>query len=48
MDIPNIESSQLIMDDCRRLTGPSLVWDKPGAIIDVLVEDMDMDGVFNC
>jgi len=48
MDIPNIESSQLIMDDCRRLTGPSLVWDKPGAILDVLVEDMDMDVVLDC
>jgi len=48
MDIPNIQSSQLIMDDCRRLTGPSLVWDKPGAILDVLVEDMDMDAVLDC
>jgi UDP-N-acetylmuramyl tripeptide synthase len=48
MDIPHIESSQLILDDCRRLTGPSLVWDKTGAILDVLIEDMDMDAVLDC
>ena len=48
MDIPHIESSQLILDDCRRLTGPSLVWDKPGAILDVLVEGMEMDAVLDC
>ena len=28
---------QLILDDLRRLTGPSLLWDKPGSIIDVLI-----------
>lgn len=36
------------MDDCRRLTGPSLVWDKPGAILDVLVDGMEMDMVLDC
>ncbi len=48
MEIPQPESSQLIMDDCRRLTGPSLVWDKTGAILDVLVEGMEMDAVLGC
>ena len=48
MEIPHIESTQLVMDDCRRLTGPSLVWDKPGAILDVLIEDMEMDAVLKC
>ena len=48
MEIPHIDSRQLIMDDCRRLTGPSLVWDKPGAILDVLIDDMDMDSVLDC
>ncbi len=48
MEIPHIESSQLVMDDCRRLTGPSLVWDKTGATLDVLIEDMDMDSVLDC
>ena len=48
MEIPHIESSQLVVDDCRRLTGPSLVWDKPGAILDVLIDDMEMDKVLDC
>ena len=26
-----------ILDDSRRLTGPNLLWEKPGAIIDVIV-----------
>jgi len=48
MDIPHIDSSQLVLDDCRRLTGPSLVWDKTGAILDVLIEDMEMEAVLDC
>ncbi len=28
---------QLELDEVRRLTGPNLLWDKPGAIVDVLV-----------
>ena len=48
MEIPHLETNQLIMDDCRRLTGPSLVWDKPGAILDVLIDDMEMDAVLDC
>ena len=48
MDIPHPETSQLVMDDCRRLTGPSLVWDKTGAILDVLIDDMEMDAVLDC
>ena len=45
MDIPHLESTQLTINDCRRLTGPSLVWDKTGAVIDVLIEGKDMDDV---
>lgn len=48
MDIPQVESTQLTIDDCRRLTGPSLVWDKTGAILDVLIEGRDMDDVLRC
>lgn len=48
MDIPQLESTQLTIDDCRRLTGPSLVWDKTGAILDVLIEGRDMDDVLRC
>ena len=29
--------------DSRRLTGPNLLWDKPGAVLDVLFEDGDAD-----
>ncbi len=33
----NSSQPQLLVDDLRRLTGPSLLWDKPGSIIDVLI-----------
>jgi folylpolyglutamate synthase/dihydropteroate synthase len=48
MDIPALESERLTLDSCRRLTGPSLVWSEPGAILDILVVDMDMDRVLDC
>lgn len=48
MEIQYPESTRLALDDCRRLTGPSLIWDKSGAILDVLIEDMDMDTVLDC
>ncbi|MFT5598763.1 MAG: cyanophycin synthetase [Gammaproteobacteria bacterium] len=48
MDIPHIESTQLTIDDCRRLTGPSLVWDKTGATLDVLIEGRDMNQLLTC
>jgi len=48
MDIPHPDSESLILDGCRRLTGPSLVWSDTGAILDVLVRDMDMEGVLDC
>jgi cyanophycin synthetase len=47
MDIPELESEHLIVDSCRRLTGPSLVWSEPGAILDILVHDMDMEAVLD-
>lgn len=48
MDIPHPDSESLILDGCRRLTGPSLVWSDTGAILDVLVRDMDMERVLDC
>jgi len=48
MEIQFPESEQLMLDDCRRLTGPSMVWDKPGAILDILVEDLELDAVLEC
>ena len=47
MEIPELESEHLIVDSCRRLTGPSLVWSEPGAILDILVNDMDMQAVLD-
>ena len=47
MEIPELESKHLIVDSCRRLTGPSLVWSEPGAILDILVHDMDMQAVLD-
>ena len=48
MDIPELESKRLVIDSCRRLTGPSLVWSETGAILDVLISDMDMEQVLAC
>jgi len=48
MEIPEIESSKLVLDDGRRLTGPSMIWSKTGAILDVLVKEIDMDVVLDC
>jgi cyanophycin synthetase len=48
MDIPELESERLVIDSCRRLTGPSLVWSETGAILDVLISDMDMEQVLAC
>jgi UDP-N-acetylmuramoylalanine-D-glutamate ligase len=48
MEITYPDSDRLILDSCRRLTGPSLVWSETGAILDVLIEDMDMETVLDC
>jgi UDP-N-acetylmuramyl tripeptide synthase len=48
MDVPQLESSRLIVDSCRRLTGPSLVWSEPGAILDLFVSELDMERVLDC
>ena len=48
MEIQFPDTDQLIMDDCRRLTGPSLVWENTGAILDVLISNKDMDVVLDC
>ncbi len=48
MDIPYPDSKQLILDDCRRITGPSLVLDGAGATLDILVEGIPLDRVLEC
>ncbi len=48
MEITYPDSDRLVVDGCRRLTGPSLVWSETGAILDVLVDDMEMERVLEC
>ncbi|NND82436.1 MAG: Mur ligase [Gammaproteobacteria bacterium] len=31
---------KLELDEARRLTGPNLLWDKPGAVVDVLLDEV--------
>tara|TARA_R110002074_G_scaffold44782_2_gene116441 strand:- start:285 stop:2030 length:1746 start_codon:yes stop_codon:yes gene_type:complete len=38
------EADHIRISDARRLTGPGMIWDHPGAVIDVFVED-DTDAV---
>lgn len=38
----------LQLDEVRRLTGPNLLWDKPGAIIDVLFDGIAHQQVVTC
>jgi len=38
---------RLELDEARRLTGPNLLWDHPGAILDVLIEGIDKSQVVN-
>ncbi|MCG8432937.1 MAG: Mur ligase [Gammaproteobacteria bacterium] len=38
-------SDKLDVIDSRRLTGPNLLWDKPGAVIDVKILDASVDDV---
>ena len=45
LEIPFPESDQLILEDSRRLTGPGLLWERPGAIADVLVTGLPLDDV---
>ena len=41
LDIAQPESDRLRLDDSRRITGPGMIWDKRGALVDVLVEGLD-------
>lgn len=39
---------RLELDEVRRLTGPNLMWDKSGAVVDVWIENTDKLAVVNC
>lgn len=41
--ITSFDSDDLRLDDYRRLTGPGLLWDHPGAILDVFYSTIDTE-----
>ena len=45
LSIPIPSSDQLTLDDYRRLTGPGILWERPGAVLDVFFEGFDTDRV---
>jgi UDP-N-acetylmuramyl tripeptide synthase len=45
LTIPQPESEQLVLEDSRRITGPGMIWNKRGALVDVLVDGFDKDAV---
>lgn len=45
LTIPMPESDRLIFDDSRRITGPGMIWNRRGALVDILVEDLDKSDV---
>ncbi len=47
LTIPIPSTDTLVLDDHRRLTGPGLLWDHPGAVLDVFFHGHDSDDVIN-
>ena len=45
LEIPFPDSDTLYLDDSRRLTGPGLLWDKPGAIAEVVCRGFSTESV---
>ncbi|MBT4522795.1 MAG: Mur ligase [Halieaceae bacterium] len=45
LEIPFPASEKLRLEDSRRLTGPGLLWDKPGAIVEVEVHGIPLGEV---
>ncbi|MCP5073889.1 MAG: Mur ligase [Rhodobacteraceae bacterium] len=41
LEIPSAHSDLIRVDDARRLTGPGLIWDYPGAVLDIFFENVD-------
>ena len=41
LTIESATSDRIQVDDARRLTGPGLLWDRPGAVVDVFLTDID-------
>ncbi len=45
LEIAQPESDRLILEDSRRITGPGMIWDKRGALLDILVKGIDKSEV---
>ena len=45
LTIISATAGNIRVDDTRRLTGPGLMWDKPGAVMDVFFTDLDATSV---
>jgi cyanophycin synthetase len=43
LSVPIPSSDHLKLDDTRRLTGPGLLWDRAGAVLDILLSDIDAE-----
>ncbi|MBL4891989.1 MAG: hypothetical protein JKX91_09235, partial [Rhizobiaceae bacterium] len=41
LTIPIPVSNQLVLEDARRLTGPGMLWDHPGAVLDISFGTLD-------
>lgn len=41
LTIPVPVSSKLVLENSRRLTGPGLFWEKPSAVLDLLINDFE-------
>ncbi len=41
LEIESATADHIRVDDVRRLTGPGLLWDRPGAVVDVFFEDVE-------
>ncbi len=45
LNISQPKSDQLRLEDSRRITGPGMIWEQRGALVDVLVDGFDKAGV---
>ncbi len=45
LDIPWAQSDHIRVEPARRLTGPGLIWGRPGAVLDIYFEDIDPDAL---
>ena len=48
LEIPCPSAENLVLDDYRRLTGPGLLWDQPGAVLDVFFYEFTPEAVIDC